>query len=106
MPTSVNVRWVPNPDFERQLLSQSSLIPVMGEYAEDVEDIAYDLVPVDEGDLRDSIDSWAGYDNGRVIGRVFATHYTAWWIEHGWSTHPGGFPFLVPAAAEVIGNVE
>lgn len=67
---------------------------------------AQTLAPVDEGFLEGGIRGEVIEEQGKTIGRVTSYDFKGAWWEFGWSSRPAGRPYLAPAAAEIVGNVE
>ena len=79
------VVFVPNPDFERELLRSTLAKTVLLELAEKGAALYRDGVPVDEGDLRDSVFGDVQLTEDGFAGRIGATDWKAALVELGTS---------------------
>lgn len=79
------VLYLPNPDFERELVRSTFVALILHELAEHGETLYREGVPVAEGDLRDSIFSSVELTADGYRGRVGATDWKAALVEFGTS---------------------
>lgn len=79
------VLYVPNPDFERELVRATFVALLLHELAEHGADLYRDGVPVAEGDLHDSIFSSVELTEDGYRGRIGATDWKAALVEFGTS---------------------
>lgn len=101
------VKFVPNPHFLRELARSPEAQAAMKLIADQVADEARRLAPVQFGDYREQIETDAGEENGKPVGRVVAAHFTSGLIEFGTGT-PGPTPAFAPlrkAGESVVGPV-
>jgi len=89
------MRFVPNPAFEAELLRTPEMVHALGEIAEKKAAKARRTAPVgspDEdphpGRFRDSIDSDAGLEDGKALGRVYSDDPDFRYIEFGTEDTP------------------
>ena len=73
--------FLPVPNVEEVI--QPLLVPYVTALAEQVAEGARGAAPVLTGDYRDSIKAEVGYEDGKLVARVNAYDYKAWWIEAG-----------------------
>ncbi len=98
--------FIQDPGFEALLARSTGLRRVLEGYAQEIAGHAQQLVPVREGDLRDSIEADVQLETeGGFVGRVNVFHYTAHWVEFG-TVRTRAQPFLRPAAEMVLGPLE
>lgn len=92
--SSPNV-FVPNPDFADEYESSDDAVEMLRPLAAKGAEVARQVAPARLRHYRGSIDSVAGIaDDGKAVGRIFATDFKAVWIEMG-----TGAPFPTPAFA-------
>lgn len=77
--------FVPNPDFEKDLLRATFVKDLLEAAAQQGAGIYKDGVPVDEGDLRDSIFGDVALTDEGYRGRIGATDWKAALVELGTS---------------------
>lgn len=81
-------KFIPNPGFEKLLLRSREVREVVGVLAEDVAESYRGDVPVDSGDLQESIFSDVAVTEDGVRGRVGAKAPHAGLVEFGTFEHP------------------
>lgn len=79
------VIFVPNPDFEEELLRSTLAKNVLDELAKEGAALYRNGVPVDEGDLRDSVFGDVQLTEDGFAGRIGATDWKAALVELGTS---------------------
>lgn len=79
------VLYVPNPSFEKELLRASFVKAILDELARSAAALYRDGVPVDEGDLRDSVFGDVQLTADGFAGRIGATDWKAALVELGTS---------------------
>lgn len=83
-----DVTFVPNPFFEEEIRASDGMRRVMEEVSTEVAADYRAGVPVDEGDLRDSIESDVLLDSRGWVGRVAGVDWKARITEYGTSRIP------------------
>lgn len=81
------VRFIPNPDFEAELLRSTAVRDLLDELAKQGAAIYRDGVPVDEGELRSSVFGDVALTEDGYRGRIGATDWKAALVELGTSLH-------------------
>ena len=79
------VLFVPNPNFEEELRRASFVKEILDELAKEGAALYRDGVPVDEGDLRDSVFGDVQLTEDGFAGRIGATDWKAALVELGTS---------------------
>lgn len=79
------VTFVPNPRFEEELLRSTFVKVILDELAKAAATLYRDGVPVDEGDLRDSVFGDVQLTADGFAGRIGATDWKAALVELGTS---------------------
>lgn len=91
-------RFEMNPHFEKEVQASDGVRDFLANLVPDIARDARELVAVDTGDLRDSIEGEVGTsDRGGHMGRVVAKDFKAAWEEFG-TSRQSERPFLRPAA--------
>lgn len=91
-----------DPKFDDELVRSPELRGHLEKLAKNAADRAKQLVPVDTGDLQDSIEGVVDFDRRGFVGRVDAHDFKAKWIEFGTVRRPAR-PFLRPALEAEVG---
>lgn len=81
------VVFVPNPDFEQELLRSTLVRMILVELAKEGAALYRDGVPVDNDDLRDSVFGDVQLTEDGFAGRIGATDWKAALVEFGTSVH-------------------
>jgi hypothetical protein len=84
----VAVRFVPNPAGIKALAAAPPMVATMGAKAQEIEERAKSLAPVETGRYRDSIRAEADIEGGTAVGRVSSDVPYAVYIEYGTSDTP------------------
>jgi hypothetical protein len=84
--------FLPNPGFERALLANPELLPLMRLFAEAGAAGARRVAPRHTGAYADSISASFGTEAGIVTGRVASSDFFAHGIEHGSVNNPAYAP--------------
>lgn len=100
--------FVPDPDFDDDVVRSEELIPGMMDAAVKAAEAAKDAAPVRLEHYKKSIRGVAGHrQDGIVVGRVLSDDFKAVWIENG-TGPPAPTPAYAPlrrGAEQVIGNI-
>lgn len=89
-------RFIPNPHFVKQLVSQPEMVAFVEVKAHEVEENIRSFAPIGEShEYIDSIRTVAGLRGGMAIGRVLSTDFKWHWIEFG-TGEPGPTPAFAP----------
>lgn len=91
-----------DPSFEEELLHSPFVLELVREKAEAAAKRAREIVPVESGDLRDSIQGDVVLESRGFIGRVNAFDWKAHFVEFGTSRRRAR-PFIRPAVEAEVG---
>lgn len=97
--TRTRIDFTPSPDLGLRLAELAAGVAKIA--SEKCESAADGGVPVDEGDLKDSITSGVAIEDGRPIGFVVANIDYAAFVEFGTGDTPAQ-PFLRPALGKAL----
>ena len=93
--------FLPNPDMLTELMNQQSMVDAFDRTAQAVAEEARNLAPVLTSAYYDSIEGVVGFEEGKLVARVIASDYKAWWIEAGTEDTPAFAPLA--RGAEAVG---
>jgi hypothetical protein len=79
------VLYIPDPDYERELLRTSEVVDLLKGLTTDGANLYADSVPVDQGDLKESVFGDVAMTAEGAMGRVGATDWKAALVELGTS---------------------
>lgn len=80
-------RFVENPSFRREVLRSYAVGKLLEELAEEGAEVYRNGVPIDEGDLMDSVFGDVALTEDGFVGRIGATDWKAALVEFGSSLH-------------------